>query len=100
MEALKPKLKRQEPDPQDPAVVLTYADLDLISRSLRKTLITNQDELMAAISSVTSINVEGVPVTLEPKLLMRLKSRCLDKAAWPGWLKDVVTKQLHDYAGW
>ena len=102
MEATKPlakPMKRQEPDPMDPAIVLTYADMDCISRSIRKNINT-QDELMAAIASLTTINVEGIKVALEPKLLMRLKSRCLDKAAWPKWLADAVVRQLHDLAGW
>jgi hypothetical protein len=99
MEATKSKPKRLEPDPLDPAVVLTFADLDLISRSIRKPVAT-QEELLAAIQSLTAISVEGIPIPLEPRLLMRLKTRCLDKAAWPGWLREVVTRQLHDYAGW
>ncbi len=88
----------KEPDQDDPAVVLTYADLDSISRMLRKNL-SNKEALLQAISSMVSINVEGVLVPLDPRLLSRLKSRCLDKPNWTRWLVEVVTKQLPDYAG-
>ncbi len=98
--AIKPPLKsRLEPQPEDPAVVLTHADLDSIGRMLRKNL-KDKESLLQAISGVASINVEGVLVPLDPKLLSRLKTRCLDKPNWTKWLVEVVTKQLHDYAGW
>jgi hypothetical protein len=88
-----------EPDPLDPAVVLTFADLALIGQYLAKR-ITSQEELLGAIEASTRINVEGISIRLEPRLLMRLKTRCLDKPRWPSWLAETVKKQLHDYAGW
>jgi hypothetical protein len=99
MEPTKAKSKVAEPDPLDPALVLTHADLDCLNRSLKKRIATT-DELLAAVSATTTLTVEGIPVTLEPRLLMRLKSRCLDKPNFPRWLSEVVKRQLHDYAGW
>lgn len=94
----KPVTKR-EPDPLDPALVLTHGDLIGISKLIRRN-VTDRDTLLSAITSMNTVNVEGVPVALEPRLLQRLKSRCLDKPNFQHWLAEVVVKQLHDFAGW
>ena len=93
------KAKSSTPDPLDPAVVLTLGDLDAIGLSLRRR-ITDRETLLLAISDAAAVNLEGIPITLEPKLLTRLKSRCLDKENFARWLREVVVRQLHDYAGW
>ncbi len=100
-QALKPpvKPKRIEPDPEDPAMVLTHADVAHISAACKRNIL-EKDQLLRAVSEMTTLTVEGVAVTLEPRLLGRLKSRCLDKPNFPTWLTSVVIKQLHDYAGY
>jgi hypothetical protein len=95
----KPMLKPKEPVPDDPALVLTHADLIGLS-TLMKRHVKDRDSLLRAISSLNAVSVEGVQVTLEPRLLQRLKTRCLDKPNFPNWLAEVVVKQLHDFAGW
>ena len=87
-------------DPEDPAMVLTFKDLDTIGRLIRRNLSSDKDALIHAISTLVSIDVEGVSVPLEPRLLSRLKSRCLKRDDWPKWLSEVTVKQLHDYAGY
>jgi hypothetical protein len=94
-----------EPSPQSAAVVLTYADLMDLGSILGSNIsiatpYLAKTELFNRIRELTTISVEGVPITLEPRLLMRLKSHCLDKPNFDKWLKEVVVKQLHDYAGW
>ncbi len=97
MTATKP-LKPPEPSPDDPAAVLTYGEMAEVSRLLGKHL-KDKDALIKAIHTATTISVQGVPVTLEHRLLTRLKSRCLTND-FPSFLKEVVIKQLHDYAGY
>lgn len=98
MTAVKPpKAKGAAAD--DPALVLTHGELQQLGRQMRKN-VTDKETLLAAIASLNTLSVDGVPVTLEPRLLQRLKSRCLDKGNFPQWLAEVVVKQLHDYAGW
>ena len=99
MEPNTKKTNRPFVDLMDPAMVLTGADLEELGRSLH-TRITNREELFAAVASAASVSVEGVPISLELKLLSRLKSRCLDKEHFPRWLSEVIIRQLHDYAGW
>jgi len=82
-----------------PAVTLTHDDLAAISVLLMKP-VTTKEELLVAITVQNTVTVEGVPITLEPRLLQRLKSRCLDKPNFPRWLAETVTRQLHDYCGW
>jgi hypothetical protein len=94
-----PIRKLAEPDPLDPAMVLTHADVASIARLCRQNILSQAD-LMKAITNLGTVSVEGVQVTLEPRLLQRLKSRCLIKDGFPGWLRDVVIRQLHDYAGY
>jgi hypothetical protein len=95
----KPMLKPKEPAPDDPALVLTHADMVGLSKLMKRS-VKDRDTLLAAITSLNAVSVEGVQVTLEPRLLQRLKTRCLDKPNFPSWLAEVVVKQLHDFAGW
>src|SRR5262245_3298030 len=100
-----PKIKR-DMDPLTPAAVLTQADVTEIGRLLHKNLSMHQssndikEALVAAIRDLATMSVEGTEITLEPRLLRRLRSRCLKGNDFPAWLKEVVVKQLHDYAGW
>lgn len=99
MEAVTAKPKTKEPDPLDPALVLTHADLVALSKQMRKH-VHDKPTLLAAIATLNRFTVDEMPVVLEPRLLERLKSRCQDKANFAKWLADVVVMQLHDYAGW
>ncbi len=92
-------LPKLQPDPEDPAVVLTHGELAAIGTLLKKNL-QDKDALLKAIQGAASVTVEGAVVILEPRLLQRLKSRCLDKGNFPNWLREVILNQLHDYAGW
>lgn len=96
---MSPKMSRKPPSPEDPAVVLTNDDLIQLSKVARRN-ITDKESLFASVILLNTVRVEGVDVALEPRLLQRLKTRCLDKEAFPGWLREVIVKQLHDYAGW
>jgi hypothetical protein len=101
---MQPK-NRPESDLLAPAVVLTYADLADLSSIIGRNIGVKdpsaiKGELFNCVGELTTISVEGVPVTLEPRLLQRLKSRCLDKPNFDKWLREVVIKQLHDFCGW
>lgn len=94
-----PKAKPPEPDPLDPALVLTFADLQELG-AICRTHLTDRESIVKAMTLLSTVSVEGVKVTLEPRLLSRLKSRCLDKPNFPKWLAQTIVTQLHDYAGW
>ena len=98
------KIKRDQ-EPLAPAAVLTHGDVAEIARLLSRNFTLDnsnaiKEELIAAVRSLTSMSVEGVEIKLEPRLLQRLRTRCLKGNDFPGWLREVVIKQLHDYAGW
>ncbi len=97
--ATKIQFKKPQQDPLDPACVLTFSDLDIVGRLLKKH-ITDKESLLQAIAATATVSVEGVAVVLEPRLLQRLKSRCLDKPNWPKWLAETCVRQLHDFAGY
>jgi hypothetical protein len=99
MEITKNKMKHVEPDLLDPALVLTIQDLTELSGLMGKR-ITDRETLVHAMKDLSTVSVEGVEINLEYRLLTRLKSRCLDKDNFPRWLREVVIRQLHDYAGW
>lgn len=102
MTATKPQpkpIKPPEPSLEDPAVVLTHGEMQDIGRLLGKNL-CDKEGLLKAITAATNINIDGVEVNLEPRLLQRLKSRCLKGQSFPEWLRDVTIRQLHDYAGY
>jgi len=80
-------------------VSLTHDDLLELSPFLGRTVQT-KDELFLACQSLSTVTVDGQEVTLEPKLLSRLKSRCIGKQEFGPWLKKVVIEQLHSYVGW
>ena len=82
-----------------PAVALTREDLIELSLLLRVNLQT-KDELFLACQRLSTINVEGQEISLEPRLLQRLHSRCARNQDFGPWLKSVVVKCLHDYVGW
>lgn len=92
-------VKSKEPDLLDPALVLTHGDLLMLSKQMRKNL-HDRDSLLAAITTMNRFTVDGMAVTLEPRLLERLKSHCLDKPNFAQWLADSVVRQLHDLVGW
>lgn len=98
MTATKPPVKLKPPEPDDPAVVLTVAELSQISALLRRNL-HDKEGLLQAIRIASTFKLDGISINLEPRLLQRLKTRCLVKD-FPGFLRDVIIKQLHDYAGY
>lgn len=98
MTATKPPVKLKPPEPDDPAVVLTVAELSQISLLLRRNL-HDKEGLLQAIRIASTFKLDGISINLEPRLLQRLKTRCLVKD-FPGFLRDVIIKQLHDYAGY
>jgi hypothetical protein len=97
MEALKPVKKSR--GLEDPALVLTFADLNQIGSMCGKNIAT-LEQLIAAVRELNTVTVNGQAIQLEPKLLTRLKSRCIAKDRFPQWLEEIVVKQLHDFAGW
>jgi hypothetical protein len=86
-------------DFDDPAVVLTVGELQALGKLMRRNL-ADKESLMAAICMLNEVSVEGATIRLEPRLLQRLKTRCLDKPNFPRWLSEVIVRQLHDFVGW
>lgn len=85
------------PDPP-PVIELTQADLNQLAPYLGRNLRTKED-LMIAISNLSTVNCEGVEIILEPGLLQRLKSRCI-RRAFPGYLQETIKRLLHSEVGW
>lgn len=56
-------------------------------------------DLISACERLTTCNVDGIQVQIEPGVLIRLKTRAY-KQAFPEFLKQTITKALHDYVGW
>jgi hypothetical protein len=95
-----PPALKVEPIPEEmKPMVLTFVDVQELGGALRKNLLT-KEQLIKAVQDATSISVADVQINLDPRLLTRLKSRCMDKPNWERWLAEVVTRQLHDYAGY
>ena len=49
--------------------------------------------------SMTSLNLNGLEVTLEPALLQRLKSRCVGRQDFCEFLSAEITRQLRAFVG-
>jgi len=89
----------QEPQPGERCITLTQSDLHELGRILHKNILS-KSQLITAVEDAASMSVEDVIVSLEPRLLTRLRSRCIRKEDWDEWLAAVVIKQLHDFAGY
>ncbi len=86
-------------DESSPAVILLSDDLREISPLVGMN-VASREELIEAIQKLATVTVEGAQITLEPGLLIRLKTRCLDKARFPEFLAKTVRDGLHSYVGW
>ena len=75
------------------------SDLRDIGKILSTNIATKQD-LMIACEIAAQISVDGIDIRLEPRLLQRLKSRCIGNRLFSEFLKETVVKGLHDFAGW
>lgn len=85
-------------DPDDTVIGLNQQDLIALSPYLGRN-INNKDDLLIAISNLSTVNCEGVEIKLEPGLLQRLKSRCI-RQAFPEFLQRTIREQLHSFVGW
>lgn len=79
--------------------MLTQEQMWELSRLLGINL-KNGDDLVQQCRRVSTINIEGTPITLEPGLLTRLKSRCPSNVAFDDWLRSRVKEWAHAYVGW
>lgn len=84
-------------DAETASIALTDADVRAISEMLGIN-VNNSDSLRKAVGKMSTLDVEGVKITLEPYLLQRLRTRCLDKD-WPNFLARTVRELLAGYAG-
>lgn len=62
--------------------------------------VTTPEALIDRVRMMSQISVNGVPVTLEPGLITRLRSRCLDKSRFPEYVAGEVKRLLHGAVGW
>lgn len=83
----------------DPAIVLTLGEVHELS-SLLGLNIDSAPQLIDRVRQLRQISVEGVNITLEPGLVTRLRSRCLNKGHFAEWLTDEIKRQLHSLVGW
>lgn len=82
-----------------PVITLVAHEVDQLSRYLGVN-VRNEQDLINAVKSVTTMRIVGAEVTFEPRLLQRLQSRCLDKGNFPRWLRERVIEWAHGYVGW
>jgi hypothetical protein len=82
-----------------PKLTLSQEDLSRLDRTLGKNIKTSED-LIQACERLTTCNVEGAAVTLEPGLLTRLKSRCPRGVAFPEFIGKEIIRGLHAFVGW
>ena len=75
------------------------SDLREIGRIFSTQIQTKQD-LMIACEIAAQVSVDGIDIRLEPRLLQRLKSRCIGTQVFSEWLKARIVKLLHDDVGW
>jgi len=80
------------------AVVLTQRQVNELSGILGRNVL-HPNDLILACQRLTTCNVEGVQIPIEPGVLIRLKSRA-HRQEFPEFLKQMITKSLHDYVGW
>ena len=81
-----------------PGVWLSEQELRELSALLRSP-VQSKDDLFLACQNLATISVEGAEITLEPGLLKRLKTRCINQA-FPAFVKKTVVDQLHHFVGW
>lgn len=96
-----PSQTAEEPgdnDQDDIAISLTQDEVNRLSAICGKNILTSSD-LLSQMTFLTCVSVQGAKIPIEPGLLSRLKSRCY-KQEFHVFLKEVITKQLHDYCGW
>jgi hypothetical protein len=82
-----------------PAPPFTLSDDQL--KELSKALglnITSSAGLVSRVKSMTSLNLDGLEITLEPALLQRLKSRCV-RQDFREFVSNEITRQLRAYVG-
>ena len=58
----------------------------------------SREQLVSRVKSMTSLNLDGLEVTLEPSLLQRLKSRCV-RQDFREFVSNEITRQLRAYVG-
>jgi|SRR6185312_1428096 len=85
-------------DETEGALLLTKDDTRLLSSYLGRNIQSRSDLLQAA-QKVSTINVNGREITLEPALLQRIKSRCI-RADFPLFLEATIKGLLHSFVGW
>jgi hypothetical protein len=78
--------------------LLSDEDLGAFSAALGLNIQTKH-ELLWRVKQMTTVNVEGVKITLDPRLLTRLHSRAV-RIPFPDYLRDTVRKALFDVCGY
>lgn len=68
-----------------------------LSRFLSQNVFTSQD-LIEAVKRLSALNIEGLEITLEPRLLQRLKTRCV-RGNFDEWLRAEIIHMLNSFVG-
>jgi hypothetical protein len=61
--------------------------------------ISSAAQLVSRVRSMTSFDLDGMQITLEPALLQRLKSRCVGRQDFCEFLSAEITRQLRAFVG-
>ena len=86
----------QEPD-TDACIILVESDIRELNRALSHNL-TDEKDLIAVVKKLTTISVNGMEITLEPKLLHRLHTRCV-RGGFEAWFRAEIIRMLNGYVG-
>ena len=80
---------------------LTQDDIAELSRYLGRNISSSID-LVSAARNVSTLRIKGMesaPITHDPYLLSRLKSRCHPTTDFPQFVRETVIKMLSDFCG-
>lgn len=86
-----------KPSTDSKQVVITDQERREIERLIAKNITTGQD-LIASLIRLASVNVDGATLSLEPRLLERLQSRCIGMS-FDKFLELTIKRLLEEYAG-
>lgn len=86
------------PTPKPKSLFLDDDQLKDLSRSLGLN-INSPEQLVSRVKSMSSFDLDGMEISLEPALLQRLKSRCVGRQDFKEFVSAEITRQLRAFVG-
>lgn len=86
-----------KPSTDSKSVFISDSERREIERLIAKNITTAQD-LISILHRMVTVDIDGLQVSLEPRLLERLKTRCIGMP-FEQFLHTTIRKLLREYAG-